>query len=90
MAHVHDTATAHSHMHDFEGHVEAVEADLEYWRTKRLEPRLIQLHRRGVLTFYDLIQAAAAHPVPPPTEDEADLSIGSVRSKMGLMTTSAA
>ena len=38
------TQAAHSHMHDHEGHVEAVEADLEYLRTKRLEPRLIQLH----------------------------------------------
>src|SRR5439155_1081872 len=32
--------TAHGHMQDHEGHVRAVEADLEYWRTKRLEPRL--------------------------------------------------
>ena len=63
MSHAHDASKAHTHMHDFEGHVEAVEADLEYWRTKRLEPRLIQLHRRGVLTFYDLIRAASAHPV---------------------------
>jgi nitrile hydratase len=50
---------AHSHMHDYEGHVAAVEADLEYWRTKRLEPRVIQLHRRGVLTVYDLLRTAA-------------------------------
>jgi len=54
-------------MHDFEAHVEAVEADLEYWRTKRLEPRLIQLHRRGVVTFYDLVRTAAARPVAPTT-----------------------
>ena len=54
--------TAHGHMQDHEGHVRAVEADLEYWRTKRLEPRLIQLHRRGVLTLYDLISAAAHVP----------------------------
>jgi nitrile hydratase len=46
-------------MHDYEGHVEAVEADLEYWRTKRLEPHVLQLHRRGVLTLYDLIRTAA-------------------------------
>jgi hypothetical protein len=61
--HAHDH-TAHSHMHDHEGHVEAVEADLEYWRTKRLEPRLIQLHRRGVVTLYDLVRAAATLPAP--------------------------
>src|SRR5690348_2279840 len=37
MAQAHSTQAAHSHMHDFEGHVGAVEADLEYWRAKRLE-----------------------------------------------------
>src|SRR5262245_30000491 len=71
MAHTHDAPAAHSHMHDFEGHVEAVEADLEYWRAKRLEPRLIQLHRRGVLTFYDLMRTAAACPAPPPAANAA-------------------
>lgn len=61
----HGPQHGHSHMHDHEGHVEAVEADLEYWRTKRLEPRIFQLHRRGVLTLYDLLQAAADHPAAP-------------------------
>src|SRR5262249_27516220 len=56
------THAAHSHMHDFEGHVAAVEADLEYWRAKRLEPRVIQLHRHGVLTLYDLLRPAAHVP----------------------------
>ena len=37
----HSTQAAHGHMHDHEGHVLAVEADLEYWRTKRLEPRVL-------------------------------------------------
>jgi nitrile hydratase subunit alpha len=59
------TQAAHSHMHDFEGHVAAVEADLEYWRAKRLEPRVFQLHRRGVLTLYDLLRAAAQLPAAP-------------------------
>jgi nitrile hydratase len=59
----HDHA-AHGHMHDHAGHVEAVEADLEYWRAKRLEPRLIQLHRRGVVTLYDLMRTAAGLPGP--------------------------
>src|SRR5215831_6988739 len=67
----HSTHTAHSHMHDYEGHVEAVEADLEYWRTKRLEPRVIQLHRRGVITLYDLLRAAAAVTVAPAPANEA-------------------
>src|SRR5262245_34359820 len=60
-----DTHAAHSHMHDLEGHVEAVEADLEYWRAKRLEPRIIQLHRRGVITLYDLLHTAAKVPAAP-------------------------
>jgi nitrile hydratase subunit alpha len=62
---VHSTQAAHSHMQDHEGHVVAVEADLEYWRTKRLEPRVLQLHRRGVVTLYDLLRAAAHISVPP-------------------------
>jgi hypothetical protein len=56
---MHNTQPAHSHLHDYKGHVEAVEAHLEYWRTKRLELSVLQLHRRGVLTLYDLIDAAA-------------------------------
>ena len=73
--HDHGSAAPHTHMQDFQGHVEAVEADLEYWRTKRLEPRLIQLHRRGVLTFYDLVRAAELHPGPkkPATSVSGDL-----------------
>ena len=61
----HSTQAAHGHMQDYEGHVQAVEADLEYWRTKRLEPRVFQLHRRGVATLYDLIGAAALLPATP-------------------------
>ena len=67
----HSTQAAHGHMHDYEGHVEAVEADLEYWRTKRLEPRLIQLHRRGVLTLYEVLRAAAHVPAAPVQAGEA-------------------
>jgi nitrile hydratase len=59
---LHSRQPAHRHIHDYEGHVEAVEADLEYWRTKRLEPRVLQLQRRGVLTLYDLIRTAARLP----------------------------
>jgi nitrile hydratase len=51
-------------MQDFEAHVRAVEEDLEYYRTKRFEPRVIYSHRHGAITFYDLLDAAAAAPVP--------------------------
>src|SRR5688500_1238329 len=67
--HAHADHAGHTHMHDREGHVEAVEADLEYWRAKRLEPRLIQLHRRGVVTLYDLLHAAAHVPAASETSD---------------------
>src|SRR6516162_4601548 len=63
----HTTQAAHGHMQDYEGHVQAVEADLEYWRTKRLEPRVIQLHRRGVVTLYDLLRAVAHVPASAAT-----------------------
>ena len=42
----HTTQAVHGHMQDHESHVLAVEADLEYWRTKRLEPRVLQLQAR--------------------------------------------
>src|SRR5215467_3756810 len=61
----HSTQAAHSHMQDHEGHVLAVESDLEYWRTKRLEPRVLQLHRRGVVTLYDMLHAASHPPAAP-------------------------
>jgi nitrile hydratase len=64
------TQPAHSHIHNYESHVEAVEADLEYWRTKRLEPSVLQLHRRGILTLYDLIRTAARLPAGRASADE--------------------
>ncbi len=48
------------HMHDFEAHIRAVEEDLEYYRAKRFEPRVIYLLRRGVVTFSDLLKARMA------------------------------
>jgi hypothetical protein len=44
------------HMHDYMAHIKAVEEDLEYYRAKRFEPRVIYLLRRGVVTFYDLLK----------------------------------
>src|ERR1700693_4720842 len=49
-----------SHMHDFEAHVRAVEEDLEYYRAKRIEPRIFTLLRRGFIEFTDLFNAVAA------------------------------
>jgi nitrile hydratase subunit alpha len=55
----HDHKPFEGHMHDFEAHIRAVEEDLEYYRAKRFEPRVIYLIRRGVVTFYDLLKARA-------------------------------
>ena len=53
-----DAAPAgHVHIHDPEGHVEAVETDFEYFRRKRLESRVLHFLRRGIITFADLLRA---------------------------------
>src|ERR1051326_20595 len=61
-----------SHMHDFEAHVRAVEEDLEYYRAKRIEPRVFTLLRRGIIAFGDLFAAAASNADGPTVEGEAD------------------
>ncbi len=64
-----------SHMKDFDAHLTAVESDLEYYRVKRLEPRIVHFIRRGIVSFYELMQAAPSSfdeirsPLPPETED---------------------
>jgi nitrile hydratase subunit alpha len=54
---VYHAAAIHSHMEDPEAHVRAVEEDLEYYRAKRFESRLFYLHRRRLLTLYDILHA---------------------------------
>jgi nitrile hydratase subunit alpha len=56
----HDHKPFEGHMHDFQVHIRAVEEDLEYYRAKRFEPRIIYLIRRGVVTFSDLLKARVA------------------------------
>src|SRR5262245_34912277 len=56
----HNHKAFEGHMHDFEAHIRAVEEDLEYYRAKRCEPRIIYLIRRGVVTFSDLLKARVA------------------------------
>jgi len=55
-----ENVTHGGHMHDFEAHVRAVEEDLEYYRAKRLEPRIFTLIRRGVVSFYDLLKVSSS------------------------------
>jgi nitrile hydratase len=49
--------TNHLHIHEPQSHVTAVETDLEYFRRKRLEPRVLHFLRRGIVTFADLLRA---------------------------------
>lgn len=66
MSHDHDHAHgATPHMRDLEAHVQAVEEDLEYYRAKRLEPRIFFMARRGIVTLYDILAAAAEDEAPP-------------------------
>lgn len=44
-----------SHMHDFDAHSKALDADMEYYYTKRLMPLAIQLIRHRYVEFSDLI-----------------------------------
>jgi nitrile hydratase len=60
MSGTHGRKPFEGHMHDYLGHIRAVEEDLEYYRAKRFEPRIIYLLRRGVVTFYDLLKVRAA------------------------------
>ena len=51
------------HLHDPDANVAAIVSDLEYFRRKRLEARLLYMLRRGYLPFVNLLQAAQASPV---------------------------
>src|SRR6185369_15316301 len=72
MSHSHDAhGERHGHMHDFEGHVRAVEEDLEYYRVKRLEPRLFYLVRRGVVGLHDIVKAGGGDDAVAPGASDA-------------------
>ena len=58
-----ETST-HTHIHDAEGHVTAVETDFEYFRRKRLESRVLHFLRRGIITFGDLLRGDSAIETP--------------------------
>ncbi|HET8740956.1 MAG TPA: nitrile hydratase subunit alpha [Acidimicrobiia bacterium] len=67
-----ETHPNHPHMKDFEGHVHAVESDLEYFRRKRIDSRVFMFLRRGIISFADLFRGYEnAKPVPAvePAED---------------------
>jgi nitrile hydratase len=70
-------------MHDFPAHVRAVEEDFEYYRTKRLEPRVLFLVRRGTLRLADVLRAGTeAQPAPEPVADGLEQRIRGVEDRL--------
>lgn len=65
----------HPHMQDFEGHVEAVASDLEYFRRKRIEPRLLHYLRRAIIRWPDLFLAHESIGPPRSPEPQPDLEL---------------
>lgn len=66
-------SAGHPHMQDFEGHVEAVAADYEYFRRKRIEPRVLLYLRRGIIGWSDLFTGHEQAGPPSPVETSGDL-----------------
>ena len=56
--HEHEHPPGHMHLQDPDANVAAIVSDLEYFRRKRLESRLLYMLRRGYLPFAGLLQAA--------------------------------
>jgi nitrile hydratase len=70
-------------MHDFPEHVRAVEEDFEYYRTKRLEPRVLFLVRRGTLRLADVLRAGTeAQPAHEPVADGLEQRIRGVEDRL--------
>ena len=54
-----EQVSSDTQMKDFEAHVTALEADLEYWRAKRCEPHVLHFVRRNFLPLHALFATAA-------------------------------
>jgi nitrile hydratase len=69
------SVTAHDHLHikDLEAHLTAIEADLEYFRRKRLDARVLHFARRGIVPLAALIRTATGMALPSPSLAEEDL-----------------
>lgn len=65
----------HPHMQDFEGHVEAVASDLEYFRRKRIEPRVLLYLRWGIIRWTGLFRAHESVGRSPSPEPQPDLEL---------------
>ena len=58
-----------THTEDAKAHIRAVFEDAEYWRTKRLEPVIFQLIRKGKITFFDLIHGTSRPKLTPALQE---------------------
>ncbi len=67
--------SAHDHLHikDLEAQLTALEADLEYFRRKRLESRVLHFARRGIVSLASLLRTSEGMKPPRPTLAEASL-----------------
>lgn len=77
----------HPHMQDFEGHVQAVASDLEYFRRKRIEARVLLYIRRGILTWADLFKAhdSLGWPDPIPVQPDLELRIRALEDSLDAL-----
>lgn len=66
----HTTTDGHAHIDDPDRHIGAVEADLGYFRTKRLEPLVLHCLRRNLIGFADLLGAQHAGSVGTVTDGD--------------------
>lgn len=71
--HGHEHPPGHMHLQDPDANVAAIVADLEYFRRKRLESRLLFMARRGFLPMADLLRSGRAITPPEAPVPEADL-----------------
>lgn len=74
----------HPHMQDLEGHVDAVASDLEYFRRKRIEPRILLYLRRGIIGWTHLFSGheMAGEPPTPQWESNLELRIRSLEDSL--------
>lgn len=54
-----------SHMHDYGAHARSLDADLEYYYTKRLLPLVLQLFRKRYIDLYDFAGYKPLSKTPP-------------------------
>jgi nitrile hydratase len=71
-------------MQDLEGHVDAVASDLEYFRRKRIEPRILLYLRRGIIGWTHLFSGheMVGEPPTPQWESNMELRIRSLEDSL--------